>query len=181
MFPDIEQSILDSLQSIFAKELQQDVTDYLSLRTLKQAPLQDDPTTTAPFLTYEPNVDEPTRPVRKGEEEEMYGCVEIGGPMRYLMFFRAQLGTPVAVSKEQARIDIAALVARAQKSLATHYDLAGVLVPGQACMSPDKMRMIEGANKYLIKDATVEVYGGESTWYGKATICWLYPVSWYVF
>lgn len=179
--PDIEPVILESLQAIFAQELQQDVaTDALALRVCKQGPLQDDPTTAAPYLVYTKDPDQGARRVQGGEEEREYGSAEIGGPNRYLIFFTATIGTPLSTNKEDAQVLINTLCSRAMDTIARHYDLAGVLVPGQLCASPNGKRYIEGNNTYLIKNATTRVYGGENTWYGESKLWWLYPVSWEV-
>jgi hypothetical protein len=173
--PDIEETINSTLLSLFQQELITNVsTDTLALRTLKLAPLQDDPTTTAPYLVFEKDPNKGVRKMDKGEEEREYGCAEIGGPLRYLLFYEATCGTPLATTRDDAQAAINNLVSRIMNVIARHYDLSGL-------RSQDAARLVEGANAYLIDNATTRIYGGESTWYGEGKIYWHYPVSWYVF
>lgn len=114
------------------------------------------------------------------EDCKIYGDVEIGGPMRFLIYFNGICGTPLANTKEQAQKDVNNLMARIMDTLASNFDLSAVI--GDALMSSDRSRIIEGANPYYMFEDQVKtrVYGGESTWYGEGHVCWRYPVSWYV-
>jgi hypothetical protein len=179
--PDIEEQILAALQQMFAAELQTALAgDRLALKTLKPLPLQDDPTLSAPYLVYGPDYELGTRLVKYGEEEKEYGCVEIGGPVRFLRFYTAICGTPVVTTREQCYADIASLSTRVLQILMQHYDLSNILVSGQL-QSADQSTWIEGANPLLIDGCRSRLKGGEQTWFGEATITWHYPVSWYPF
>lgn len=175
--PDIEEQIHTALLSVFQTELQQ-ISDALALHTLKIAPLQDDPTTAAPYLVFEKDPDKGVRRMTREEGVE-YGDVEIGGPLRYLLFYRATIGTPLTANQQLAQASINNLVSRAMNVLARHYDLSGIVLPG-GLFSSDVSRLVEGANQYLIDDAQTRIYGGETTWYGEGHIQWHYPVSWSV-
>lgn len=175
--PDIEEKINTALLSVFTQELILP-NDLLSLRTLKQAPLQDDPTSSAPYLVYEKDPEKGSRRM-KGEEEAEYGSAEIGGPLRYMLFYRATCGTPLTTNQVDAQASINNLVSRIMNVIARHFDLAGINTLG-SLFSEDMSRLIDGSNMYLIDDARTRVYGGESTWYGEGHIQWHYPVSWNV-
>lgn len=177
--PDIEEQINQALLTVFTSELQTAVAgDSLALHVLKQAPLQDDPTTAAPYLVFTKDQDKGARRITRQEEEE-YGSAEIGGPLRYLLFYSATCGTPLTTNQTEAQAAINNLTSRVMNVLARHYDLAGIVVPG-SLYAQDMSRLIDGANQYLIDDAKTRIYGGESTWYGEGKISWHYPVSWYV-
>jgi len=178
--PDIEESILSTLQILFTQQLITHVSgDVLALKVLKQAPLQDDPTAVAPYFVYEKNPDKGTQRITH-HEEHIYGSAEIGGPIRALISFHGICGTPLATTKEQAQRDINNLMSRIMNALTTYFDLSGVV--GHGLTSPDMSRIIEGANQFYMFDEDIKtrVYGGESTWYGEGQIYWRYPVSWYV-
>lgn len=179
--PDIEETILSTLQTLFTQKLMTAVAgDALALHVLKQGPLQDDPTTVAPYLVYTKDQEKGIQRM-KHEDHKIYGDVEIGGPLRFLIYFNGICGTPLATTKEQAQKDVNNLMARIMNALALHYDLSGIAASG-GLQSQDTSRIIEGANPYHMFDEPVKtrVYGGESTWYGEGQVCWRYPVSWYV-
>ena len=178
--PDIEQSIFSTLNAMFTQTLQTNVLgDFLALRTLKKAPLQDDPTLTAPYLVYQKDPEMGIKTIR-GEDERIYGSAEIGGPLRYLLYMDATCGTPLTTTREEADNNINNLASRVMNALATYFDLSGFT--GNVLESPDMSRLIEGANPLLMfyKECRTRIYGGESTWYGEARIYWRYPISWYV-
>ena len=179
---DIDESILAALQVIFAYEMQAQVAgDPLALQTLKQAPLQDDPTTVAPFVVYSPLLSE-DESIRLVTHKEMatYGSVEIGGPIVYLHLFEASFGTPQATTREQARSDGAILMSRIVQTLIKYADLSGVLAGGHLLQSADQSKVIEGNNNRLVTKAGFVIYGGEQTFFTKGQVFWQYPVSWYV-
>lgn len=177
--PDIEESILSALSTIFTTELMNLSGDSLSLKTLRASPLQDDPTLSAPFLTYGPDMEKGLRPVKEGREEEEYGCVEIGGPVRFLRFYAVTFGTPIVTTREAAYAQINNLANRVARVLMKYFDLAGVSAYGPLT-SPDQSEVIEGANPRLIDDIKTNLEGGEQTWFGKGSITFHYPVSVYV-
>lgn len=177
--PDIEESILSTLQTMFTQEMQTKVTgDDLALKVCKQAPLQDDPTAVAPYLVYEKDPEQGVQHM-KHQDIHIYGDAEIGGPLRYLVYFRAICGTPLATTREQAQKDINNVMSRAMNALAYYFDLSGL---AGSVTSPDLSRVIEGANQYYMftQEQRTRIYGGESTWYGEGHLFWRYPVSWYV-
>lgn len=178
---DIDEQILAALQLLFQVALIDSYPgDRLQLTTLKQSPLQDDPTIVAPYVTYGPNNSEdaairlPTR-----EEERMYGGVEIGGPMKYLHFYQVEFGTPQSLSREEVRQDGATLMSRIVQTLAAYNDLSGILgPPGTMLTSSDSSKYIEGSNNRLVTQAGYHEYGGEQTFYAKGMVLFQYPVSW---
>lgn len=178
--PDIEEQILAALQVIFQKELQVQAPpgDRLALKTLKPAPLQDDPTLAAPYLVYSPDFEKGERLVKHGQEEREYGCIEIGGPLRFVRYYTATCGTPIVTSREQCYADINNLKTRVMEVLLLYQDLAGVLSVGPL-KSQDGSKVIEGQNPLLIDCSKTRIKGGEQTWFGEGTIEWHYPVSWY--
>ncbi len=177
--PDIEETILTALGLVFKQELVTNLQagDILSLKTLKVAPLQDDPTLVAPYLVYAPDPDNGYR-LMDASEEAIYGCAEIGGPVRFLRFYRALCGTPIVGTREQALGAINNLTTRIVGTLMQYFDLAGVVAVGPL-VSADKSHIIEGANSRLIDGVTTKLEGGEQTWFTKGTVMWHYPVSWY--
>jgi hypothetical protein len=178
--PDIEHSVFSTLNAMFTETLQNKVAgDFLALRTLKKAPLQDDPTLTAPYLVYQKDPEMGIR-MMSGEEQKIYGAAEIGGPQRYLLYMDATCGTPLTSNREEADNNINNLASRVMNVLAEYFDLSGFT--RDALMSPDMSRIIEGANPWTMfyKECRTRIYGGESTWYGEARIYWRYPISWYV-
>lgn len=177
--PDIEETILVALGLVFKQELITKTApgDILSLKTLKVAPLQDDPTLVAPYLVYAPDPDKGYR-LMSHEEEHIYGCAEIGGPIRFLRFYKALCGTPIVGTRESALGAINNLTTRIVGTLMQYFDLAGVVAVGPL-MSADNSHLIEGANQRLVDGVTTKLEGGEQTWFTKGTVCWHYPVSWY--
>ena len=171
--PDIDGPILAALLYVFTLELQQ--TQSI-LKTLKQADLQDDPTLTAPYLVFRDDPQKGQTRILGGELAKQYGSVEIGGPVRYLHHFKAKYGTPLATTRNQARVDIATLEARVEDVLFKYFSLANTTQSGMLT-STDNTRRIEGANTFLIDDMEKRIYGGEQTFYGEGTMCWHYPVS----
>jgi len=178
---DIDENILAALGQIFQLELQTNVSDALSLRTLRQAPLQDDPTLTAPFLVYSNALDGKEQCIRlitKSEEAE-YGMAEIGGPIRFLYCYSCSFGTPQETTRDRARIDSSTLMTRIMHTLIHHQDLSGILASGQQMTSDNGVLRIEGQNNRLITSAGYDIFGGENTFFGKGSIYWHYPVSWF--
>jgi hypothetical protein len=180
---DIDEKILDCLNQIFAIDLQQQpalTNDPLTLLTLKQAPLQDDPTLMAPYVVYNNNLDDQgqcIRLVKHGDEENIYGSAEIGGPIRYLYCYGCLFGTPEKQTRDQARADGAALMNRIIKTLIANANLSNILSPG-LLTSDDQSKFIEGQNNRLVTGAGYSIFGGESTFYGRGKVYWQYPVSW---
>lgn len=180
---DIDEKILSAIGIIFQRELQTNVSDALALKTLKQAPLQDDPTLVAPFVCYSNEggtEGQSMRLVAHGHETAEYGDIEIGGPIRYLYCYSCSFGTPLATTREQVRADAATLMTRIVRALIKYSDLSGVLVEGQDMASDDYGQRIEGQNIRLVTNAGYDLFGGETTFYGKGKVCWRYPVSWYL-
>ena len=172
---DIDGPILAALLYVFTLELQQ--TQNI-LKTLKQADLQDDPTLTAPYFVFRDDPEKGQTPIMGSEMEEMYGCVEIGGPVRYLHHFKGKYGTPLATTRNQARTDIATLEARIEDVLFKYLSLSNTTQSGMLT-STDTSRRVEGANVFLIDDMEKRIYGGEQTFYGEGVMRWHYPVSRY--
>lgn len=177
--PDIDEQILAALKMIFTSELQTlvDPADKLKLRTIKVNPLQDDPTLTAPYLTFGPNYEKGIESIVHGEWAKMYGEIEIGGPTRFLYHYQAICGTPIVTTRENCSAQIGNLSTRVAEVLARHYDLSNVLGDGQL-ESEDGSKYIEGANKKLVDHITRRLKGGEQTWFGEAIIEFHFPVSW---
>lgn len=180
--PDIDENVLAALQIIFLNDLQTAINTaggYLPLKVLKQADLQDDPTISAPYLVYRPDIDKGIIPIPK-DMEHMYGSSEIGGPFKYLHHFDAKYGSPIRSTRNQARTDIAIIQTRVMQTLMNHCDLSNVLTPTSGSLgAPDQSKYIEGANPYLIDKITTRIIGGETTFFGEGHIYWHYPVSWY--
>ncbi len=180
---DIDEKILDAIYQIFFVNLQQQPglsNDPLALQVLRQAPLQDDPTLTAPYVVYNNDIDPKGQSIRlltRGEEEEEYGAPEIGGPLRYLYGYGCQFGTPERQTREQARADGAALMSRITSTLIHYADLSDVLSPGMLT-SDDGTKWIEGQNFRLVRGAGYSIFGGDTTFYGKGRAFWVYPVAW---
>src|SRR3954465_5683030 len=106
---DIDEVILAALSQVFTIELMTGLAgDALQLKTLKQADLQDDPTLTAPYLVYQ---DDPEKGVTRmpHELEHMYGSSEIGGPIKYVHYYRGKFGSPLATTRESQRAAIATM------------------------------------------------------------------------
>lgn len=178
--PGINARILLALQTIFVQELQtafQTLGDPLIFNVIKQADLQDDPTLVAPFLVYRDDHQKGHSRVPK-ELEHMYGSPEIGGPIKYLYFYEATFGTPLASSRDQARHNNDVVEGRIQAILEAYYDLSNIVGPGPL-QSEDQSMVIESANDLLIDDVKTTILGGEQTFYGKGSIYWHYPVSSY--
>lgn len=172
--PDIEETILAALGKIFQYELiDQMAGDPLQLHTLKESPLQDDPTQVAPYLVYGPNNE-------KTMHLDHENPPEIGGPLHFIHHFFAKFGTPLGSTRDIQYSNIAILNARVVGTLVKYYDLAGVLIEGP-CQSPDQSKVIEGANPNMIDEnnTSYRIYGGEQTWYGEGKVTFHYPVSWY--
>jgi hypothetical protein len=180
---DIDEKILDAIGAIFEINLQQQqliVGDPLALITLLQAPLQDDPTLTAPYVVYSNDQDSKGQSIRlpkHGHEQAEYGSAEIGGPIRYLYCYTCQFGTPERQTRAQARSDAACLMNRIVKTIITYAMLSNVLSPGNLT-SEDGTKYIEGQNNRLVSGAGYSIFGGEATFFGKGRVCWLYPISW---
>lgn len=177
--PDIEVNILTALGLVFKQEMITAVApgDTLSLKTLKVAPLQDDPTLAAPYLVYAPDPDKGFR-LMDHHEEVIYGCAEIGGPVRYLHFYQARVGVPIVGTREVALGTINNLITRVVGTLMMYFDLSGVIAVGPM-MSADSSKLIEGANQRLVDMAKTHLEGGEQTWFAYGLVGWHYPVSWY--
>lgn len=180
--PDIEESVLSALNIIFAYELQTvlgQTNDGVTLKTLKQAPLQDDPTSpqVAPYVIYQIDTQRKARRMTHEEQQE-YGGPEIGGPLRYMLFCYAECGIPFQTTREGASSAINRLMGYLMETLVKYYDLSGVNTLGSQ-KSPDMSQIIEGANMYLIDEKLTHIAGGETTWYGHGQLWWHYPVSWY--
>lgn len=180
--PDMEEAILRALQIVFTTELIEKMgRDPLQLRVLRQAPLQDDPTLSAPYLVYAPDEREEkgTMRIKPGSElDTEYGSAEIGGPLRYIQYYTATCGTPLKTAREDARAAIANLTARVVLVLQNFFELTGVLGPG-VLTSPDQMVRLEGNHPYLVDRTTTRIYGGESTFYGEGKVYWHYVYSLY--
>lgn len=175
---DIDERILQALGMVFRYELQEKPiaqSDSLALRTLKQLDLQDDPTLAAPYLAYGPDLEKEIRLLSATEERE-FGCVEIGGPIRYLHHYRAKFGTPQTTTRESARAQIYTLGKRIRNTLIYYMDLSGVLGEG-LLTSEDQSEYIEGQNNRLVTMLHCRIFGGETTFYGAGEIHWHYPVS----
>lgn len=178
--PGINAQILAALQVIFTQELQTtfvQLGDALAFTVIKQADLQDDPTLVAPFLVYRDDHQKGHSRVPK-ELEHMYGSPEIGGPIKYLYFYEATFGTPLASTRDQARNNNDVVAGRIQAVLEAYYDLSNIVGPGPL-QSGDQSQVIEGANTLLIDEVKTTILGGEQTFYGKGSIYWHYPVSSY--
>lgn len=182
---DIDELILSAIQEIFQIEListPSQSNDPLALRTLKEAPLQDDPTLTAPFVVYSNDKGregESMRLVAYGHEAAEYGEIEIGGPIRYLYRYSALFGTPLQTTRNAARTDGATLMTRIAAALIKYADLSNILAPGMLT-SGDRSRCVEGQNNRLVTCAGYDIFGGETTFYGKGKVSWQYPISWYL-
>lgn len=180
---DIDEKILAAIGQIFQMELidgPSQVADPLALRRLTQSDLQDDPTTSAPFVAYrdaDGNIGKSICLISHGQEAKEYGEAEIGGPIRYLYYYCCDFGTPLAATREKARADGATLMNRIIATLIRWADLANILAPG-GLMSDDGTKLIEGQNNRLVTSAGYSIFGGESTFYGKGMVHWRYPVSW---
>lgn len=180
--PDLEEQILAALESIFIDALvsQVDPADPLRLNVLRVAPLQDDPTTTAPYLTYGQDEEKGIVLMPK-KMRQYYGDIEIGGPTRYLYYYTATCGTPFQPTRETCLAQINNLANRVAAILLDHYDLSNVLPDRNQLTSADGVRRLEGANKYMMIDSiNPALEGGENSWFGKAVLSWHYPVAWYV-
>jgi hypothetical protein len=178
--PALEDKILEALGILFQAGLVTAIAtdDPLRLNVLKVAPLQDDPTTTAPYLTY--GADEAKGIVLMPKElEKQYGSIEIGGPIRYLYHYTATCGSPFQGTREACLSQINNLCNRIAMILIQHYDLSTILGDGEL-QSDDESKRLEGANKLLVDSIVATLEGGEQTWFGKGVLCWHYPVSWYV-
>jgi hypothetical protein len=182
---DIDEKILDAINAIFRMELQQEPAqraDSLALRTLGETPLQDDPTLTAPYLTYsnyKGDTGESICSITHGQEAGWYGSLEIGGPIRYLYRYTCVFGTPEVTQRHQARADAACLMNRITATLIKYASLSNVLSPGEL-MSEDETKRLEGQNPLLVTNAGYSIFGGENTFFGKGKVMWQYPVSWYL-
>lgn len=171
-FTSIDEVILAALNTMFTLEMITNVAgDPMALHTLKQDPLQDDPTLTAPYLIYSPDVEKGIKLDDRFEQE-------IGGPVHYKHCYRAKCGTPRATDRVTARQYIETLTQRAMWSLIRHFDLSDV--NGGPITSSDGGKRIEAAYKLEVEVATSRIYGGETEWYGEGHINWWYPVAWYV-
>jgi hypothetical protein len=178
--PAIDVNILSALQVLFQRELITNlVGDPGALRTLKQMDLQDDPTLTAPYLTYAPEKEKSITLISGGEQEKLYGSAEIGGPIRYLHHYRATFGTPQQPTRDTARAMITTLGKRIRNAIILGSDLSNLLTSGQL-QSADESEYIEGQNYLLVPTLIYDIFGGESTFYGKGEIHWVYPVSYQV-
>lgn len=177
---DIDEQILAALKYIFQLELITNVavTDTLALKLLQVAPLQNDPTLVAPYLIYGQDFEKGTVPVVDGRFEREYGCVEIGGPQRFVSYWSVTVGTPFTPTRESCYQQISNLTTRASKVLTHYYDLANTIMPGML-MSADQSIRIEGANILLIDKIRKRLEGGEDTWFGQGIIEFHYPVVWY--
>jgi len=180
---DIDEKILDAIGRVFDIELVQQPSlsgDPLALQALKQAPLQDDPTLSAPYVVYNNDLDgkdQSIRLVKRGEEEAEYGMAEIGGPIRYLYCYACRFGTPEVSTREEARADGAALKDRIIVALIKHANLSNVLSPG-ILSSEDETKRIEDQNNRLVTGAGYSIFGGENTFFGKGRVYFRYPVAW---
>jgi hypothetical protein len=182
---DIDEKILDAIGTVFRIELQQQPAlraDPLALRTLKESPLQDDPTLTAAYVTYsnyKGDTGESICSITHGQEAGWYGSNEIGGPIRYLYKYACVFGTPEVTTRNQARADAACIMNRITVTLIKYANLSNVLSPGEL-MSEDESKRLEGQNPLLVTNAGYSIFGGENTFYGKGKVFFQYPVSWYV-
>ena len=163
---DIETPILAALQILFDEQLLQKGL----LKTLKQAPLQDDPTLTAPYLIF---ADDDTLGYGP-DTREGYASAEIGSGsiLHKLHYFKGMCGVPSQKSQMAARAAINDLRAKIERILAANYALGGIT-------SDDYQIRIEGANQFLVQSNVGKIFGGGQEFYGKATITWYYPCSWY--
>lgn len=179
--PDIEEQILKALGIMFKTALVTNilVADPLRLNVLKVAPLQDDPTQTAPYLVY--GLDELKGIILMPHElVKQYGDIEIGGPIRYLYHYTATCGTPFQSTREACLAQINNLANRVVRTLIDHFALSDIIPGVSEMMSADGGIRLEGANKMLVDTILPTLEGGEQTWFGKAVISWHYPVAWYV-
>jgi hypothetical protein len=176
--PDIDEQILAALSFIFTNELQTlvDSTDPLWVRTVKVIPLQDDPTLTAPYVTFGPDYERGIVSIIEGEWARQYGSAEIGGPAHFLYHYSVICGTLVVTTREQCSAQIGNLSSRVVDVLMRHFDLSRILSTGML-QSQDGSRFIEGANSKLVDSINRRLKGGEQTWFGEATILFHYPVS----
>jgi hypothetical protein len=166
---DIETPILTALGTVFKAELQTNIgsADVLKLRRLDQAPLQDDPTKTAPYLVYS------TMP---GAWEAMsdLDIAEIGGGVLYEIRMAATCGTPRTTSKPDANQAINTLADRITGVLTKHYDLSGIL-SGGVLASSDGTKFIDAMSPQMLElGIQRRTYGGGAEWYGEAMFMWKY-------
>jgi hypothetical protein len=184
---DIDENILAALQILFQVKLQSEPAqagDKLALRTLKQSPLQDDPTLKAPFVVYTNDSGKgkdgySLQLITKHIEAAEYGSVEIGGPVRYLYCYCASFGTPQVSTRDQARADGSVMMTRIMGTLIQYCNLNNIIRPGMLT-SDDGTKQIEGQNERLVTAAEYEIYGGESTFFSKGIVNFRYPVAWYM-
>lgn len=166
----VEKSIRLALNTIFALELQTNIpdTDRLQLHTIRLWPLQDDPTEVCPFVTYGPHP-QLGRVVIADE-------AEIGGPTWYWTYFRAVVGTPLAVTRDQAYDDVEELVTRVETVLQKYYALENVMQIGQLT-GDDGSEMVAGNNPVdMMLGSAHRIYGGDAQFYGEGKLIWRYRI-----
>lgn len=183
---DIEGSIMDALKVIFSTELQTNLpaTDKLRLNRLIEFPLQDDPTTVAPYLVYAPAY-EIGRSVAQ-PDAGIYGAIEIGAGPLWRTYFKAVCGTPQRSTRLDAYKAINELSRRVERAVMRHYDLShvtGVSDVTGTLFSGDQSEFIDAMNPEKMWTRTLRrVYGGDSTFFGEALMLWSYnfrrPKDW---
>lgn len=165
---------MDALKSIFQQHLQLtppdglvDPADALKLKTLIEAPLQNDPTQVAPYLIYAPAYEIGRMPYPDGGWE-------IGGEQLWITFFKAICGTPRRNNRPLAYKAINELSRRVERTVMQHYDLSNVLAPG-LLYSADKSEWVDAVKPGTNWVRTLRrVYGGGNTFYGTALMVWNY-------
>lgn len=166
---DIEGSIMDALNNLFSTNLMtaRPSTDSLKLKKLVEAPLQDDPTAVAPYLTYAPAY-------QIGRMPDREDGWDIGGPQLWRTFFMAQCGTPRNTTRLGAYKAINELSRRVEREVVRHYDLSNVLANG-VLYSPDRTEWIGAMRPDEMWVRTLRrVFGGDQEFYGTALMIWSY-------
>ncbi len=144
------------------------VSDRLRLKILKPHPLQADPTTSAPYLTYAPAYE-------IGRQKSDRDLVEIGGGVLWSTPFRATCGTPRDTTQDAAYADIEELAQRVENVILANYNLSGILVSGQDLKSDDGSANVQANSPDEVWLGTrTRIYGGESEWYGEALMHFAY-------
>lgn len=160
--PDIVNAIVDRLIEVFLLELQTNVAldDPLRLLRCEEAPLQDDPTTEAPFVLVmaDPemgSIPDPDVPYESG-----------GGP-KWVNFVRVVGRTPATETKTEARYLIGSLKRRLIIALWKHWNLTDLV-----CDSGEEVYFLSPIHN--IGRAVSRIMGGDGEWYGEVRVLLMY-------
>lgn len=159
MAGDITLAVCDALITVLTRELQTEIatSDPLRARRVEKYPLQDDPTTQAPYIIVAPDVE-------RGQIPDPEMPPEIGGGTWWVDFYQVEGRIPKQVSKNAAYTAIGTFRDRILRALITYGNLDGVTTDDSKWYIWKSGAGPDGP----IARSRVRVFGGDREFYGEA-------------